>query len=252
MVIRGVYHPFYRFICTFGDNMDNKKCTVVIAAAGIGKRMGADRPKQFLEIKDKPVLYYTINAFEKNRSVDSIVIVTGVENIEFCSKEIVEKYDFKKVKAIIEGGKERQNSVHNALNALNYDTDIVLIHDGARPFVMQEDIDKVISFSHKYDGAVLAVKSKDTVKVADENGFVKGTPDRKFLWNIQTPQGFSYSLLKEAYDKAASDGFIGTDDSSLVERLGKRVKLVEGHYTNIKITTKDDLLAAESILEGLE
>ena len=231
--------------------MENNKCTVIIAAAGIGKRMGSDMPKQFLQIKGKPVLYYTVDAFEKNDNIDSVVIVTGRESIEYCRKEIVEKYAFKKVKAIVEGGKERQNSVYNALNTITADTDIVLIHDGARPFIMQEDINKVILSVKEYGSAVLAVKSKDTIKIADTDGFVSETPDRSFMWNIQTPQGFGFSVVKEAYDKAEKDGFIGTDDSSLVERLGKRVKLVEGHYTNIKITTKDDLIIAESILEGL-
>ena len=231
--------------------MKNNKCTVIIAAAGIGKRMGSDTPKQFLQIKGKPVLYYTVDAFEKNDNIDSVVIVTGRESIEYCRKEIVEKYAFKKVKAIVEGGKERQNSVYNALNTITADTDIVLIHDGARPFIMQEDINKVILSVKEYGSAVLAVKSKDTIKIADTDGFVSETPDRSFMWNIQTPQGFGFSVVKEAYDKAGKDGFIGTDDSSLVERLGKRVKLVEGHYTNIKITTKDDLIIAESILEGL-
>ena len=231
--------------------MENNKCTVIIAAAGIGKRMGSDMPKQFLQIKGKPVLYYTVDAFEKNNNIDSVVIVTGRESIEYCRKEIVEKYAFKKVKAIVEGGKERQNSVYNALNTITADTDIVLIHDGARPFIMQEDINKVILSVKEYGSAVLAVKSKDTIKIADTDGFVSETPDRSFMWNIQTPQGFGFSVVKEAYDKAEKDGFIGTDDSSLVERLGKRVKLVEGHYTNIKITTKDDLIIAESILEGL-
>ena len=231
--------------------MKNNKCTVIIAAAGIGKRMGSDMPKQFLQIKGKPVLYYTVDAFEKNDNIDSVVIVTGRESIEYCRKEIVEKYAFKKVKAIVEGGKERQNSVYNALNTITADTDIVLIHDGARPFIMQEDINKVILSVKEYGSAVLAVKSKDTIKIADTDGFVSETPDRSFMWNIQTPQGFGFSVVKEAYDKAEKDGFIGTDDSSLVERLGKRVKLVEGHYTNIKITTKDDLIIAESILEGL-
>ncbi|MBE6008839.1 MAG: 2-C-methyl-D-erythritol 4-phosphate cytidylyltransferase [Lachnospiraceae bacterium] len=232
--------------------MENKKCTIIIAAAGIGKRMGVDIPKQFLEIKGKPVLYYTVSAFEKNKNVDSVIIVTGKESIEYCQKDIVEKYSFKKVEAIVEGGKERQNSVHNALNALKDKNGIVLIHDGARPFIMQEDIDEIILSVKEYGSAVLAVKSKDTVKIADENGFVKETPDRSFIWNIQTPQGFDCSLIKEAYEKAEEDGFSGTDDSSLVERLGVRVKLVEGHYTNIKITTKDDLLVAEGFLEGME
>jgi len=231
--------------------MENKKCTVVIAAAGSGRRMGTSIHKQFLNIKNKPVLYYTVNAFEKNEKVDSIIIVTGKEDIDNC-KDIVLSYSFKKVENIVEGGSERQFSVYNALKSLDEDTDIVLIHDGARPFIMQEDINKVISSVKEYETGIMAVRSKDTIKVADECGFVKETPDRNLLWNIQTPQGFKLNIIKEAYERAEKEGFLGTDDSSLVERMGIKVRLVEGHYTNIKITTKDDIMVAESILEGLE
>lgn len=226
------------------------KCIVIIAAAGSGKRMGTSVKKQFLIIKDKPVLFYAVDAFEKNKKIDSIIIVTSKDSIDYCKKDIVEAFGFKKVMAVIEGGSERQHSVHNALNYID-DADIVLIHDGARPFIMQEDINKIVDETEKYGACVMAVKSKDTIKIADGDGFVKETPDRAFLWNIQTPQSFKLPLVKEAYDKAEDDGFFGTDDSSLVERLGIKVKLVEGHYTNIKITTKDDLLAAEAILEEI-
>ena len=232
--------------------MENKKCTVIIAAAGNGKRMGTDIPKQFLDIKGKPVLGYTVEAFEKNENIDSIIIVTSAEKIDYCRKEIVEKYSFNKVIKIVEGGSERQFSVYNAIKAIDENTDIVLIQDGARPFIMKEDIDKVIKGVIENGAAVMAVKSKDTIKVADENGFVKDTPDRSFIWNIQTPQGFLLPIIKEAYKKAEEDRFIGTDDSMLAERLGYKVKLIEGHYTNIKITTKDDLWVAKNILEGLK
>ncbi len=224
-----------------------KKCTVIIAAAGSGKRMGMDVKKQFLEIKGKPVLCHTIEAFEKNKNIHSIVIVTGEDSIDFC-KELAEKYDYKKVEKVVAGGSERQFSVHNALKSIDK-TDIVLIHDGARPFIMQEDINKVIEETFLTGASVMAVKSKDTIKVADSESFVKETPDRNLLWNIQTPQGFDFKTISNAYSQAEKDGFLGTDDSSLAERLGIKVKLVEGHYTNIKITTKDDLIYAGAILE---
>ena len=229
--------------------MKNKKCTAVIVAAGSGKRMGGNKPKQFLSLKGKPIIYYTINAFEKNDNIDSIILVTGADYISYCKEKIEDKYGFKKISRIISGGSERQYSVYNALKIIEPDTDIVLIHDGVRPFIMQQDINKIIEDTGLYGAAVMAVKSKDTVKFADESGFVAETPDRERLWNIQTPQGFKLDIIKAAYDKAASDGFLGTDDSSLAERNGVRVKITEGHYTNIKITTEEDLLTADTFLE---
>lgn len=230
--------------------MENEKCTVIIAAAGSGKRMGTAVKKQFLLIKDKPVICHTIEKFEENPNIDSIVLVTSADSVDFC-KEIVLKYGYKKVEKIVEGGSERQFSVHNALKAID-ETDIVLIHDGARPFIMQEDIDKIVCETKTNGACIMAVKSKDTVKIADEDNFVKETPMRSFVWNIQTPQGFKFDLIKFAYDEAEKDGFIGTDDSSLAERLGIKVKLVEGHYSNIKITTKEDLIFAEAMSEGIK
>lgn len=227
----------------------NKKCTAVIVAAGSGKRMGKDIPKQFIPIKGNPIIYYTLKAFEKNNNIENIILVTGESYIEYCRDNIINRYGFKKVSHIIAGGSERQYSVQNALKIIDADTDIVIIHDGARPFVMQEDINKIIDETCIYGACVMAVRSKDTIKVADEDGFVIDTPDRSGLWNIQTPQSFFYDIIKAAYEKAESDGFLGTDDSSLAERTGVRVKITEGHYTNIKITTEDDMLTAESILE---
>ena len=229
--------------------MEIKKCTAVIVAAGRGKRMGGNIPKQFLNLKGKPIIYYTLNAFEKNANIDSIILVTGSDYISYCEEEIVSRYGFKKISKIIAGGSERQYSVYNALKIIEPNTDIVLIHDGARPFIMQEDIDRIIEDTRLYGAAIMAVKCKDTVKIADESGFVAETPDRARLWNIQTPQGFKLDIIKKAYDKAQYDGFLGTDDSSLAERNGVMVKVTEGHYTNIKITTEEDLLTAEAFPE---
>lgn len=210
--------------------------------------MGTTVKKQFLLLKDKPVICHTIEKFEQNEGVDSIVLVTSADSIDFC-KKVVLKYGYRKVVKIVEGGSERQLSVHNALKEIDEDG-IVLIHDGARPFIMQEDIDKIISETKANGACVMAVKAKDTVKIADDCGFVKETPKRSLLWNIQTPQGFRLDLIKNAYAQAEKDGFMGTDDSSLAERTGVKVKLVEGHYSNIKITTKEDLIFAEAMLEG--
>ncbi len=229
--------------------MVNFKCGVIIAAAGSGKRMGTKVLKQYLEIKGIPVLARTLSCFENCKEISEIVIVTAEAEKEFCEKEIVEKFNFSKVKKIVSGGAERQESVFNGLNALEKDTDIVLIHDGVRPFVKKIYIKKIIEETALYEACVLGVKVKDTIKICDENGFVENTPDRRALWIAQTPQAFKYSLIMNAYKKAESDGFFGTDDSMLAERLGLKVKMTEGDYDNIKITTKEDLAFGEAIVK---
>ncbi len=229
--------------------MDNLKNCAIIVAAGKGKRMGGDISKQYLEIGGVPILTRTLWNFQNCDIIDDMVLVTGKDDIEFCEKEIIEKYNVKKVKAIIEGGAERQNSVYNGLCALDSDTDIVLIHDGVRPFLKGEYIEKIIYETQKYESCVLGVKVKDTIKVCDENGIVSETPERNGLWIAQTPQSFKYDLIMEAHKKAIEDNFLGTDDSMLVERIGKKVKMTEGDYDNIKITTVEDLYFGDAIIK---
>ena len=229
--------------------MVNFKCQAVIVAGGSGKRMGTKILKQYMEVGGIPILARTLSCFQNCGGIQDIVIVTAKDEIEFCAKEIVERFNFSKVKKIVRGGAERQNSVFNGLASLDKDTDIVLIHDGVRPFVKEEHIKKIIEETAVYGGCVLGVKVKDTVKRCDEKGFIVSTPDRKYFWIAQTPQAFKYNLIMEAYKKAGSDVFLGTDDSTLAERLGIKVKMIEGDYDNIKITTKEDLDFGEVIVK---
>jgi len=224
------------------------KVKALIAAGGRGERIGDILPKQFMEIKKKPVLAYTVEKFEKCELIDEIILVVPEDYMSFCSYNIVDVCDFKKVKRILSGGKERQDSVYKGLLALSKDTDIVLIHDGVRPFISTEKIGKSIEMCKKEKAVILALPVNDTVKRVDE-GYVVTTLDRDKLWIAQTPQTFEYKLILEAYKKAMEDGFTGTDDSSLVERLGFKVRVLEGESQNIKITTQEDLVLAKRILE---
>lgn len=226
------------------------KCTAIVLAAGQGKRMNSNIQKQFLMIKGKPVLYYSLAVFEQSPEIEEIVLVTGKDCIEYCKKEIIDLYGFQKVKKIAAGGRERYDSVYAGLCACE-DCDYVFIHDGARPFVTEAMIKRTKEAVEKYGACIAGMPSKDTVKLADENGMVANTPKRSQVWTIQTPQVFSYPLIREAHEKARQyDMKEITDDSMLVERYGKvPVCLVEGAYENLKITTPEDILVAEKILE---
>lgn len=225
-------------------------CTAIVLAAGQGKRMKSKIQKQFLLLKGKPVLFYSISCFEKSSEIDDIIVVTGAESIEYVKKEIVEPFGFQKVKAVVAGGKERYDSVYEGLKACK-NCDYVFIHDGARPFVTEEMIKRGKKTVVACGTCVLGMPSKDTVKIIDEDGFVESTPERAKVWNIQTPQIFSYPEINKAYQKAKQQGMQGiTDDAMVMERYGSlRVKLEEGSYENIKITTPEDILLAEKILE---
>lgn len=225
------------------------KVWAVILAGGQGKRMNSNVHKQYLLIKDKPVIYYTIKAFEESM-VDGIVLVCGAGETAYCQKEIVDHYGFEKVKHIVEGGKERYNSVYNGLSAIEA-ADYVLIHDGARPFVTKDIIERNIACVQEYGACVTAMISKDTVKISDANGFVSATPDRNNVWIVQTPQTFEYSLIKDAYTQILSTNADGiTDDAMVLERAaGHPIKFVEGSYTNLKITTPEDLKIAEILIQ---
>ena len=229
--------------------MEKQKYAAIVLAAGSGKRMNSKVHKQYLIIQDRPVLYYSLKAFEDS-AVDEIVLVVGKGEEEFCRKEIVDKYGISKVKAIVEGGKERYHSVFEGLKQTS-DADYVLIHDGARPFVNQDIIRRCMQEVQKYQACVVGMPVKDTIKIADEEGYAKQTPDRKNVWMIQTPQTFSYALIYEAYEEMlkTEDAAI-TDDAMVLERIkGKKSKLIEGSYRNIKITTPEDLLIANVYLQ---
>jgi len=226
------------------------KVKALIAAGGRGERIGGILPKQFVEIKKKPVLAYTVEKFEKCELIDEIILVVPEDYMSFCSYNMVDVGDFKKVKRILSGGKERQDSVYKGLLALPKDTDIVIIHDGVRPFISTEKIGKSIEMCKKEKAVILALPVNDTVKRVDED-YIVTTLDREKLWIVQTPQTFEYKLILEAYKKAIEDGFTGTDDSSLVERLGFKVRVLQGESQNIKITSPEDLVLAEKMIDTL-
>lgn len=230
--------------------MERQTCAIVLAA-GQGKRMGTRIQKQFLDLGGYPVLFYSLNAFEKSQ-VDQVILVTGKQEMEFCRQDLVERYGFSKVKAVVAGGAERYHSVCEGLKQVPDSSNIVLIHDGARPFVDSEIIDRTIEAAEQFGACAAGMPSKDTVKIADENGFAASTPDRSRVWMVQTPQAFSRSLICQAYETMMGDASLQqgvTDDAMVVERLtGVPVRLVEGSYENIKVTTPEDMEVAAAIL----
>lgn len=221
------------------------KFTAIVLSGGTGKRMNSNIPKQYMMLKDKPVLAHSLLAFEKS-PVDDVVIVCGAGDEEYIIKEFVEKYGLTKVSAVCAGGAERFNSVYNGLKACK-DTDYVLIHDGARPYVTDEIIKRNIEEVQKYKAVVTSVKATDTVKIADDDGFVVSTPERKSVYFMQTPQTFEYSLALDSYSKLIEElnndvEVQVTDDAQVVEMYSDtKVKLIEGDYSNIKITVPKDL-----------
>ena len=217
----------------------------------MGKRMGAGQNKQYLLLDGMPIVARTIRVFEEAPFIAGIYLVTPEQEIPFCRKEVVERYGFSKVRAIVPGGAERQHSVLNGLRAMDGvgEDDLVLIHDGVRPFVSADLLQRAADSADEFGGAVVAVPVKDTVKVA-RNGIITGTPPREELWLAQTPQAFRYGLIRSAHDAAEAEGFLGTDDASLLERQGWPLHIVTGDYRNIKITTPEDMLLAEAFQKG--
>lgn len=220
---------------------------VVIVAAGTGSRMNMGINKQFIKLEGKEIIAYTIEKFYNNSNIEDIVVVVKEDESEFFKKEILDKYNFKNVK-IAYGGKERQDSVYNGLKLLDEKCDVVLIHDGARPFVSDKIIDKSIEEAKEHKAIVVGVPVKDTIKVIDNDKNIVDTPNRSVLWAVQTPQTFDYNILIGAYKDAFKNKFYGTDDAMLVERIGYKVKMLEGSYNNIKITTQEDLNIGSQIL----
>jgi len=221
---------------------------VLIPAAGLGRRMQAAHNKQYLALDDRPILAHTLALFDDHPRVDHIYIISPDDEIPFCRREVVQRFGFAKVRDIVAGGTERQDSVRNGLRACRAgEDDIVLIHDGVRPFFPPRLIEAVIDTAARVGGCVVGVPVKDTIKeVAD--GWILSTPERGRLWQAQTPQGFRYPLVCDAHERAYAEGWRGTDDASLVERLGLPVAMLEGSYRNIKITTPEDLVLARALL----
>jgi 2-C-methyl-D-erythritol 4-phosphate cytidylyltransferase len=226
------------------------KVNAIIVSAGKGHRFMNGRKKQFLSLAGKPILAHTLDPFENCPLIDAILLVVGLEDMDYCLKEIVEKYQYRKVSKIVPGGKHRQESVKNGIDALPEDVEIVVIHDGVRPFVTQEMIEESIRSAIRFQAVVPAMPVKETIKMLNPDGTVLKTLDRNSLWQIQTPQTFQARLIRDALRKASEDGFLGTDDASLVERLGIEVHVLPGSYTNIKITTREDLMLATLLLQA--
>lgn len=234
------------------------KYSAIVLAAGSGKRMHAGLPKQYMDLCGKPLIYYALAAFEES-PVDEIVLVVNPGHIDYCQREIVERFGFHKVDRIIEGGSERSESVRNGIEAAQ--GDYVLIHDGARPFLSQEVIGRMMDAVQKYRAAIAAVPEKNTIKEGDSDHWVTSTLDRSRLWEIQTPQAFDRQLISEAYQRLLSEDpdcsmASLTDDAMVVEEGGRmpdgshpRIQLIQGDYFNIKITTPEDLVFGEAILK---
>ena len=231
-----------------------KKATVIIPAAGAGRRMGGSISKQYLELAGKPILARTLTLFENHPLIEYIYLVVPAGDIVYCQEQIVDRYSFSKVKSIVAGGSERQDSVNNGLDAIAQDgldqpLRPILIHDGARPLFDCQHLTDLIEAVCDTGACTIGVPVKDTIKRV-ENSTITDSPERSQLWQVQTPQGFQYHLIRDAFDRASADNFVATDDASLVERLGHPVKMLEGDYRNIKVTTPEDILIAVALLGG--
>lgn len=225
------------------------KVAAIITAGGVGARIGAGRPKQYLEIAGEPIIVRTLRRFAASPRISEVVIVVPPEDVANFTNSFLTAYNLPRHWRVTSGGETRQQSVHNGLNAVSSDVDIVVIHDAVRPFINGEIIERSIDAAHTYGACVVAMPLKETIKRVGSDMEVGETVDRKELWGAQTPQAFRLPLILDAHRKAQESGFEGTDDAMLVERLGKTVKIVEGDYHNIKITTPEDLIIAQAICD---
>jgi len=228
------------------------RTAAIIPAGGSGKRMRGSTAKQYIVLDGVPILARTLSIFQGSSDIDDIFLVVPKDDIEFVRKMIVEEFDLSKVRGILEGGKERQDSVRNGVNVLEDGQGVVFIHDGVRPFISGELIHAALLEISKWEAVTTGVPITDTVKSTDGRNMVTGTLDRDRLWLTQTPQVFKRNVIREAHDAAFRDRHYGTDDASLVERIGINVKMILGSYYNIKITTKEDLELAEVIMRTLK
>lgn len=228
--------------------MGNAKITAIVLSAGKGSRMGKKVHKQYIELRGKVVLAHTLDAFERS-DVDEVILVVGEGEIPYVQEEIVKRYGYQKIRQIVTGGKERYDSVYRGLCAGT--GEYVLIHDGARAFITPALINQCIEEVKQYDACVMAVPVKDTIKIVDENNYALSTPDRSVMWQMQTPQCFHLQEIRTAYKEMLDAGDQNmTDDAMVMEKYGnRRVKMTMGSYDNIKITTPDDLIIGEAILQ---
>jgi len=222
--------------------------SAIVLAGGRGKRMGSVQSKQYIDLNRKPILYYTLNHFINNKNIDKVILVIPEDELEFCRNEVLDKYNLK-IDSIAFGGKERQDSVYNGLKKAD-GSDIVLIHDGARPFVSERIIEEGIKYARMYGAAAPGVMPKDTIKVKNQESFSLETPDRNNLVAVQTPQVFDYNIIFGCHKKVKEKHLDVTDDTMVVELFGNDVYLYEGEYTNIKITTPEDLILAQYLVES--
>ena len=221
--------------------------TAIFPAAGSSRRMGSGTNKNFLTLAGEPILIRTLKTFSQVERINFLIVVVSEHEVETVEKLLRTEKNLKPWRLTV-GGSERQYSVANGLKFLPEEAEIILVHDAARPLISIQTINEVIDAAKKFGGAIAAVPAKDTIKISDAEGFVKYTPPRRQMAVVQTPQGFKREILLRAYEKAAQENFLGTDDSSLVERLGTKIKIVTSSYDNIKITTPEDIHVAETIL----
>ena len=224
------------------------KVTALIPCAGQGKRMVAAVNKPYLEVYDRPLLAYTLDKFQSHSLVDEIILIAKSDEVEYCQREIVQKYGFTKVRSVVAGGLERQDSVRAGLAVVDEEAEWIIVHDGVRPLVTAETITLALNTAFVYQTAVVGVPVKDTIKIVRADLSVQETPDRTSLWHVQTPQVFRKDILLEAYEQAYLLGWRGTDDAVLVEKSGGQVRMVRGEYTNIKVTTPEDLLYVKEMI----
>ncbi len=228
--------------------MQKRPCVAVVLAAGNGKRMGGPVAKQFLEVNGKPLIFYALDTMETSKVIDQVVLVVPEESIEYVKKEILEKYSLNKVVRVVAGGKERYDSVRNALRFIEKDT-YIFIHDGARALVSEEILKRGLEQVEVCGACVAAVPVKDTIKRVDQDGFAVETPERSTLWTVQTPQVFAGEIIKEAYEALPETANV-TDDAGVVEWYGNaKVKMYLGDYTNLKVTTPEDMILMKSFLK---
>lgn len=227
------------------------KVSAIIVAAGKGSRMKTSMNKQYLTLSKKPVLAHTLGAFEKSALISEIIVVIHQDDQKLFEDNIQNLCSFSKISAVVHGGADRQSSVYNGLKHVSDDADIIAVHDGARPLITPGIIAGSVEVADAYGVACVGVPVKDTIKKVNQDQIVAETPDRSLLWAVQTPQVFQRDILVKAHEKAMIDGFRGTDDSVLAERLGFAVHMVMGSYTNIKITTTEDLLLAQTLLKEI-
>lgn len=251
--------------------MGKKRCTAIVLAAGRGSRMKSGVAKQYMLLRDRPLIWYALHAVEESSVIDDCILVTGAEDISYVKEEIVAKYGFSKVAAVVAGGKERYDSVYNGLQAAagssgqggekpgaSDEDGYIFIQDGARPFLTEDILERCYEAVAQDHACVAGMPVKDTIKIVDESGFARQTPDRNFMWQVQTPQVFDAALIIFAYKKLMQEkerllreGISITDDAMVVETFTDcKVRLVEGDYTNIKVTTPEDMAVAETLLDG--